>query len=56
MLYREILAECKINYGVLKLLSYVAQTVACNPLAIAISVKETDHPFRPLEGLNQTIE
>src|ERR1700751_4780039 len=46
----------KVLDPVLKLLSYVAQTVACNPLAIAISVKETDHPFRPLEGLNQTIE
>src|SRR6516165_12087909 len=41
---------------VLKLLSYVTQTVASDPLAITIGVEKADHPFGLLEGLNQPIE
>src|SRR6516165_10137121 len=39
-----------------KLLGDIAQTVASNPLALPISVKETDYSFGLLKRLNQPIQ
>jgi len=41
---------------VAKLLGNLAQTLACDSLALTISVEETDHPFGLLEGLDQAVE
>ena len=41
---------------VAKLLGNIAQTLACDSLALTIGVEETDHPFGLLEGLDQAVE
>ena len=41
---------------VLKLLGDIAQEVASNPQTLAISIKETDHPFGLLKRLDQSVQ
>ena len=45
-----------VLYPVLKLLSDIAQELASNPLALAIGIKETDHPLGLLERLDQYVQ
>jgi hypothetical protein len=45
-----------VLYPVLKLPGGIAQTVASNPFALPIGIKETDHSFGLLKRLNQTVQ